>query len=104
MVKVQIIILSESGSLREALLSANAIPPAKGEKPRVWKRHQPRPTGLGSRAVRIGPISLVEKCAGARSAGNPHAGCEVVAAGNGATDFAKRARRGETPDTAKQAS
>ncbi len=42
---------------------------------------------------RIGPIHLVAKCAGARSAGNPHAACEVAGAGNGATDTAKRARR-----------
>ena len=44
---------------------------------------------------RIGLINLVAKCAGARSAGNPHAACEVAGAGNGATDTAKRARRGK---------
>ena len=57
--------------------------------------------GDGSRAVlesdsdRIGPINLAAKCAGARSAGNPHAACEVAGAGNGATELAKRARRGK---------
>ena len=30
----------------EALLSTNAIPPAKGEKLRVWKRHQSHAVGL----------------------------------------------------------
>jgi hypothetical protein len=38
--------------------------------------------GLGSRSGGIGPISLDAKCAGARSAGNPHATCEVPGAGN----------------------
>ena len=31
----------------------------------------------------IGHITLDAKCAGARSAGNPHAACEAVGAGNG---------------------
>ncbi len=47
----------------------------------------------GSERIRL--INLVVKCAGARSAGNPHAACEVAGAGNGATDTAKRARRGK---------
>ena len=57
--------------------------------------------GDGSRTVlesdsnRIGRINLAAKCAGARSAGNPHAACEVAGAGNGATELAKRARRGK---------
>ena len=38
--------------------------------------------GLGSRSGGIGPISLDAKCAGARSAGNPPATCEVAGAGN----------------------
>ena len=41
----------------------------------------------------IGPITLGEKCAGARSAGNPHAACEVAGAGNGVTVHPTRARR-----------
>ncbi len=45
--------------------------------------------------ARIGLINHVAKCAGARSEGNPHAACEVAGAGNGATDTAKRARRGK---------
>ncbi len=49
----------------------------------------------GSRAMRIGLISVDAKCAGARSEGNPHAACEVAGTGNGATDTAKRARRGK---------
>ena len=57
--------------------------------------------GSGPRAVGdsgsdwIGLISLVAKCAGARSEGNLHAACEVAGAGNGATELAKRARRGK---------
>jgi hypothetical protein len=43
----------------------------------------------------IGPITLDVKCAGARSAGNPHAACDVEGAGNGATDTANWARRGK---------
>src|SRR3954451_16445036 len=39
----------------------------------------------GSRSRRIGPIMLAVKCAGARSAGNPHATCEVAGAGNQGT-------------------
>src|SRR5271166_5257098 len=41
--------------------------------------------GLGraeSRPSRIGPISLGMKQMGARSAGNPHAACDVAGAGN----------------------
>ncbi len=33
----------------------------------------------------MGHITLDEKCAGARSAGNPHAACDVAGAGNGLT-------------------
>ena len=36
---------------------------------------------LGSRSDLIGRITLNVKCAGARSAGNPHATCEVAGAG-----------------------
>ncbi len=43
----------------------------------------------------IGLITLGEKCAGARSAGNPHAACEAEGTGNGATANPKRARRGK---------
>src|SRR5664280_203955 len=38
-----------------------------------------------SRPGTIGPINLVTKQAGAPSAGNPHAGCDVAGAGNGFT-------------------
>lgn len=37
---------------------------------------------LGSRSGLIGPITLDVKCAGARSAGNPHATCDVAEAEN----------------------
>ena len=43
----------------------------------------------------IGPITFDAKCAGARSAGNPHAACDVAGAGNGVTDLSIRARRGK---------
>jgi hypothetical protein len=42
-------------------------------------------TALGSRSGLIGHITLDVKCAGARSAGNPHATCEVAGAGNQVT-------------------
>ncbi len=46
-------------------------------------------SGAGSTVVfesgshQIGLINLVAKCAGARSAGNPHAACDAEGAGNG---------------------
>ena len=43
----------------------------------------------------ICPITLDAKRAGARSAGNPHAACEVAGIGNGITDDPTRARRGK---------
>ena len=43
----------------------------------------------------IGLINLEVKCAGARSAGNPHAACDVEGVGNGATERPKRARKGK---------
>jgi hypothetical protein len=48
-----------------------------------------------SRSITIGPINLAAKCAGARSAGNPHATCDAAGAGNGATVNPNRARRGK---------
>src|SRR5262249_53766428 len=48
------------------------------------------------------PITLGVKCAGARSAGNPHATCDVAGAGNGATATPKRARRGKPRIQAKE--
>ena len=50
---------------------------------------------LCSRSSLIGLITLDVKCAGARSAGNPHATCDVAGAGNGVTAIPKRARRGK---------
>ena len=41
----------------------------------------------------IGLITLDEKCAGARSAGNPHAACEAEGTGNGAMASRTEARR-----------
>jgi hypothetical protein len=43
----------------------------------------------------IGPITPDVKRAGARSAGNPHAACDVAGAGNGITDDPTRARKGK---------
>ena len=40
-------------------------------------------------------INLEMKCAGTRSAGNPHAACDVAGAGNGITNIPRRARRGK---------
>ena len=40
---------------------------------------------LGSRSSWIGLITLDVNCAGARSAGNPHATCDVAGAGNSLT-------------------
>ena len=51
-----------------------------------------RPPGTAA-SPSIGLITLETKCAGARSAGNPHAACDVAGAGNGATAIPKRARR-----------
>ena len=61
-----------------------------------------RAVALGSRSSLIGPITLDVKCAGARSAGNPHATCDVAGAGNGATANPKRARRGKPRTQAKE--
>ena len=47
-----------------------------------------------SGSERIGHINLAAKCAGARSAGNPHAACEVAGAGNGPTVWLVRHSRG----------
>src|ERR1043166_3480271 len=56
---------------------------------------------LGSRPSMIGLISFAMNCAGARSAGNPHATCDVAGAGNGATANPIRARRGKPRTQAK---
>src|SRR4051794_36555024 len=57
---------------------------------------------LCSRSTLIGPITLDVKCAGARSAGNPHATCDVAGAGKGDTAIPKRARRGKPGIQAKE--
>jgi hypothetical protein len=48
-----------------------------------------------SRLQSIGRITLEAKCAGARSADNPHATCEVAGAGNRVTETPRWARRGK---------
>ncbi len=48
-----------------------------------------------SGANMISLLNLGMKCAGTRSAGNPHAACEVAGAGNGITNLPSRARRGK---------
>src|SRR6202012_256297 len=55
-----------------------------------------------SRSTLIGPITLDVKCAGARSAGNPHATCDVAGAGDGAMAIPKRVRRGKPRIQAKE--
>jgi len=39
-----------------------------------------------SRSSMVGLINLEVRCAGARSAGDPHAACDVAGVGNGATE------------------
>jgi len=56
---------------------------------------------LGSRSSLKSLINLAANCAGARSAGNPHATCDVAGAGNGATATPNRARRGKPRIQAK---
>ena len=53
------------------------------------------PAVADSGASMIRLINLEMKCAGTRSAGNPHAACEVAGAGNGITNIPSRARRGK---------
>jgi len=48
-----------------------------------------------SRVQSIGRITLEVKCAGARSARNPHAPCDAAGAVDGATESPNRARRGK---------
>jgi hypothetical protein len=50
---------------------------------------------FGSRPILIRLITLAANCAGARSAVNPHAACDVADVGDGVTDNPKRARRGK---------
>jgi hypothetical protein len=54
---------------------------------------------LGSRSDLIGHITLNVKCAGARSAGNPHATCEVAGAG---IRFTVRLPRNLSPQSMNQ--
>ncbi len=53
------------------------------------------PAVADSGASRVRLINLEMKCAGTRSAGNPHAACDVAGAGNGITNIPSRARRGK---------
>ena len=50
---------------------------------------------FGSRPILIRLITLAANCAGARSAVNPHAACDVADVGDGATENPNRARRGK---------
>ena len=56
---------------------------------------------FGSRPILIRLITLAANCAGARSAVNPHAACDVADVGNGATANPNRARRGKPRIQAK---
>src|SRR5262249_38854238 len=53
----------------------------------------PRLVSIDNGFHSIGLITLDTKCAGARSAGNPHATCDVAGVGDGITELPKRARR-----------
>jgi len=56
---------------------------------------------FGSRPILIRLITLAANCAGARSAVNPHAACDVADVGDGVTENPKRARRGKPRIRAK---
>jgi hypothetical protein len=43
------------------------------------------------------PITLNVKCAGTRSAGNPHAACDVAGVGNGTVDSPPDSRASSQP-------
>jgi hypothetical protein len=57
---------------------------------------------LSNRSELIGLINLDAKRAGARSAGEPHAKCDVAGAGDGAMAIPNRARRGKPWIQAKE--
>ena len=59
----------------------------------IHSRDHPTVIAKEGRPKPIGLITLDEKCAGARSAVNPHAACDAAGAGDGATGSSKRARR-----------
>jgi integrase len=56
---------------------------------------------FGSRPILIRLITLAANCAGARSAVNPHAACDVADVGDRATENPKRARTGKPRIRAK---
>src|SRR5207237_10172538 len=56
---------------------------------------------FGSRPILIRLITLAANCAGARSAVNPHAACDVADVGDGATEHPNRARRRKPRTRAK---
>src|SRR5437879_484567 len=56
-----------------------------------------QPPSLGCRPVPIGPITLVMKRAGTRSAGNPHATCDEAGVGNGASELSGSRRASSRP-------
>jgi hypothetical protein len=60
-----------------------------------WSREWLYERALESGTSMIGHINFDTKRAGARSAGYPHAACDVEGAGNGVTDDPKRARKGK---------
>src|SRR6202171_1731750 len=67
-----------------------------GRAPRAVQRLQSATRRAESRPSRIGPISVGVKQMGARSAGNPHAGCDVEGTGNVARSSGLPARQPST--------
>jgi hypothetical protein len=61
-----------------------------------WRK-RPDNALLGSRPDPIGPITFVVKRAGTRSAGNPHATCDVAGAGNGPPEVSRSHRASSRP-------
>ena len=74
---------------RRVYVKTKAEPPwrlqCRGFGWKRWSRRRLNQVDVESGPSAIGPITLGEKCAGKRSAGNPHAAFDVAGAGNGAT-------------------
>ena len=74
---------------RRIYVKAKAEPSWCFIAPRLWREAMESTGDLrfwilaDSCPRRIGHITLDQKCAGARSAGNPHAACDAAGAGNG---------------------
>jgi len=84
---------------RRLYVKAKAEPSERFTAPRLRLAAVASPMAISavadSGANMISLINLEMKCAGTRSAGNPHAACDVAGAGNGITNIPSRARRGQ---------